>query len=355
MLNTRITGQETGLPTINYYGNVDKLLASNRSYFLTKDTSTMGYPIFKGIRKVMDDKLSLMEYGDDGISVVYAALKQEDSSKIIEHILISSGLADQLGLDIALSQPILKEAKIYQFGIDPILMKYKSTPHAVLSLKYVNANTVHILPTGTISSDGGSKIYIVPSVRTKSSLMKEKNSTFLCPTNTVMTGRYHTGDEKKGKTQYEYATLKAVDANGKTVSATISVSDVQWSDAISEFYSNFKAPANRVIVGRKHSGDEHGNTQYATAQIKVNGETAILQEYTTSSSIKESGGIWFNTDSYRVMTGRKHDYDENGQTTYTSAKATYTDSKSVNISVMSKIDYNNIVPFWDNNQTLSTQ
>lgn len=40
-----------------------------------------------------------------------------------------------------------------------------------------------------------SKFYIVPDKRTVTSGMKENKSNFLCPTNTVMTGRYHKGDE----------------------------------------------------------------------------------------------------------------------------------------------------------------
>ena len=95
-----------------------------------------------------------------------------------------------------------------------------------------------------------STIKIIPNVRTLDFAMDENNSNFLCPTNTVMTGRYHSGDEN-GLTQYEYATLKAVDEHGNAVSGTITVEDVQWSAAISESSgSGFEAPTNRVIVGR---------------------------------------------------------------------------------------------------------
>lgn len=65
-----------------------------------------------------------------------------------------------------------------------------------------------------------SKFYIIPDKRTVTSGMKESGSYFLCPSNTVMTGRYHKGDEN-GQTQYEYATLKAVDVNGNLVSGTL--------------------------------------------------------------------------------------------------------------------------------------
>lgn len=40
-----------------------------------------------------------------------------------------------------------------------------------------------------------SKFYIIPDKRTVTSGTKESKSYFLCPSNTVMTGRYHKGDE----------------------------------------------------------------------------------------------------------------------------------------------------------------
>ena len=78
-----------------------------------------------------------------------------------------------------------------------------------------------------------SKFYIIPDKRTVTSGMKESGSYFLCPSNTVMTGRYHKGYEN-GQTQYEYATLKAVDVNGNLVSGTITVEDVKWDSSIKE-------------------------------------------------------------------------------------------------------------------------
>ena len=47
-----------------------------------------------------------------------------------------------------------------------------------------------------------SKFYIITDKRTVTTGMKESSSYFLCPSNTVMTGRYHKGDEN-GQTQYE--------------------------------------------------------------------------------------------------------------------------------------------------------
>ncbi|OUO53756.1 hypothetical protein B5F77_05360 [Parabacteroides sp. An277] len=159
------------------------------------------------------------------------------------------------------------------------------------------------------------KIIIIPNVRGLSSSMKESESYYLCPTNTVMTGRYHKDDEN-GQTQYEYATLRAVDENGKAVSGTITVEDVQWSSPVAESSSNFNVPSNRVIVGRQHKDDENGDTQYATASVKFNGQATFVEDIIMSNPITESAGIWFKTDGNRVMTGRRHSGDENQPTTY---------------------------------------
>ena len=118
------------------------------------------------------------------------------------------------------------------------------------------------------------KIKIIPDVRTVTAGIKESDSYFLCPANTVMTGRYHYDDEN-GQTQYEYATLKAVDENGNIVSRTITVENVLWSPAIKESDSSYIS-ANRVIVGRQHNGNENGDTKYATAIVKFNGVSTLL-------------------------------------------------------------------------------
>lgn len=163
--------------------------------------------------------------------------------------------------------------------------------------------------------------YIVPDVRSISDTIKESDGTqFLCPHNTVMTGRWHKGDER-GKTQYEYATLKVVDALGNTVPATIEVVDIEWSISIKESDGVvFQAPVNRVIVGRYHKGDENGGTKYATAIVKVNGIQARTKNFEKSAWIKESAGIWFVTSADRVIVGRFHKGDENADTYYITAQ-----------------------------------
>lgn len=48
-----------------------------------------------------------------------------------------------------------------------------------------------------------SKFYIITDKRTVTAGMKESSSYFLCPSNTVMTGRYHKGDENGQTTYYQ--------------------------------------------------------------------------------------------------------------------------------------------------------
>ena len=166
----------------------------------------------------------------------------------------------------------------------------------------------------------GKTIYLIPERRSLSNSIGEKNSSFSCPSGTVMTGRWHRGDEN-GQTQYEYATLKAIYEDGSSASGQVTVEDVREENGIKESsHGEYNASTNRVIVGRKHYGDENGNTVYITAVVKYNGIQATVTNGVQSQMIKESAGIWFNTDSRRVITGRYHLGDENGMTYYKSAE-----------------------------------
>jgi len=86
---------------------------------------------------------------------------------------------------------------------------------------------------------------------------------YLCPQNTVMTGRTHDCDNKgdkcdeNGTTKYRCSPLTyggkavAVDPNAGT-----------WSTEITESESQFVCPNNQILNGRKHTGDENGKTSY---------------------------------------------------------------------------------------------
>jgi hypothetical protein len=168
----------------------------------------------------------------------------------------------------------------------------------------------------------GTQILIVPNVRAETGQVKESGFSFECSNNTVLTGRYHSGDEN-GKTAYEYATLKAIDAAGNPVGGVITVEDQRWEGNIKESNGTYNASAGRVIVGRRHSGDENGQTAYKTGVVKYNGLATTIINYTTSGINKESKWNWFKTDGTHVITGRSHSGDENGNTYYSVGTIAY--------------------------------
>ena len=110
--NIRIKGQTTyGDKDINYYGNIDKVITSGRKY----ENDIIGYPIFG------TDTFSA-SINDD----YYHTVMSNWPLKLIDNS----------------SQNLSKE---YKYGYDPISMRYKSNPHAVICLKG-SSGTVKILP-----------------------------------------------------------------------------------------------------------------------------------------------------------------------------------------------------------------
>lgn len=101
----RLPAQEnSGLTDINYYGNVDKLL---------------------NISRIGDKK--------DGYPIMTTGVQNAGTNA---HTLFSSGYKQ---VDSRFTDQIT--------GIDPVRIKYKSTPHAVLALNYTTSGAQRILPT----------------------------------------------------------------------------------------------------------------------------------------------------------------------------------------------------------------
>ncbi len=102
---TRLPAQEnSGLTDINYYGNIDKLITPSR---------------------IGDKK--------DGYPIMTTGVQNAGTKA---HILFSS---DYRQVDASFTEQVT--------GVDPIRMKYKSTPHAVLALNYSTSGAQRILPT----------------------------------------------------------------------------------------------------------------------------------------------------------------------------------------------------------------
>lgn len=114
--------ENSGLPDINYYGNIDKVIT---------------YPIYDDVT---------------GYNIVVTDANQ--TLTVNPHALFTGNLKL---LDSTITEQY--------YGTDPIRMKYKSSPHAVIALNYSTDHLVRVLPTlkdGNISSEETQKWDINP-------------------------------------------------------------------------------------------------------------------------------------------------------------------------------------------------
>ncbi|CAM3606842.1 hypothetical protein BOSP111201_15360 [Bordetella sputigena] len=144
-------------------------------------------------------------------------------------------------------------------------------------------------------------------------------SGFRCPDAQVMVAREHQGDEN-GETRYQCATI-AYNGVSLELGPANSSGWLQESGKDSGDKSQYVCPPNTVMVGRDHQGDENGNTQYWCAPVNYEDAPLALRTKTGSGSIRESGKDSGGTSSYscpanQVMVGRRHQGDENGYTWY---------------------------------------
>ena len=96
--------ENSGLPDINYYGNVDKVITTSRI-----GDKKDGYPIMTtGVQNADTDAHKLFSGN---------------------YIQVDGKFTDQIT------------------GTDPVRMKYKSTPHAVMALNYGTDHSIRVLPT----------------------------------------------------------------------------------------------------------------------------------------------------------------------------------------------------------------
>ncbi|MEV7009689.1 hypothetical protein [Streptosporangium sp. NPDC051022] len=150
--------------------------------------------------------------------------------------------------------------------------------------------------------------------RAHSETVPEWNAQFTCPTNQVLTGRSHVGDENKGTTYY----CSWIFINDEQVR----VYQGDWSPGQKESKSSFSAPPNQALVGRWHTGDENGITRYRTATLYWQGRQVSLTGTAWSGELKESNH-GYQAAYNRVLVGRSHSGDENGKTRYQHALVTF--------------------------------
>ncbi len=150
--------------------------------------------------------------------------------------------------------------------------------------------------------------------RAYSETVQEWNAQFTCPTNQVLTGRSHVGDENARTTYY----CSWILINGEQV--RVSLGD--WSSGQKESRSSYTAPADQALVGRWHTGDENGTTRYRPATLSWQGRPVRLTGADWSTQYTESKHT-YHADYNRVLIGRSHSGDENGKTRYQHALVTF--------------------------------
>jgi hypothetical protein len=150
-----------------------------------------------------------------------------------------------------------------------------------------------------------------------SQAMEESASDFICPVNTVMIGRTHWGDEN-GDTLY-LCTPILYGNNYVTVRWGVWSAPIEESGKHGNGESSFTCPENHIMVGRYHQGDENGDTRYLCAKLIPSQSPSALSANTYFPSQEESDSD-FTCPANMVMTYRKHEGDENGQTTYGCAR-----------------------------------
>ncbi|MER5647651.1 hypothetical protein [Streptosporangium sp. NPDC002524] len=149
--------------------------------------------------------------------------------------------------------------------------------------------------------------------RAYAEMVREWIDPFTCPTNTVLTGRSHYGDETAPTTYY--CSFILVDGE----QAQVYLGD--WTSRQKESRSDYSAPDNQAVTGRWHEGDENGYTRYRTASVYWRGQRVLLANGDISGGYRESNHTW-HAEENRVMTGRLHRGDENGTTNYRFATVT---------------------------------
>ncbi len=136
---------------------------------------------------------------------------------------------------------------------------------------------------------------------------KESNHSFQCDSGSVLVGRRHSGDEN-GKTWYSCSKVLA------DVTPVI-LKERYISPPIKESWSNFTCPLGSVMTGRSHQGDENGDTIYICHYAYTDNDNPVrLVEQSLVGPQKESKSNFDSRPYNKLIIGRKHSGDENGNT-----------------------------------------
>lgn len=94
-------------------------------------------------------------------------------------------------------------------------------------------------------------------------ISESDGTAFSCPTNQVVSLRFHVNGAD-GDTQYRCQSLE-LRRSGDDRVRPVTTKNATWSSGVRESDSEYTCPTDTVMVGRQHTGNEHGTTKYQCA------------------------------------------------------------------------------------------
>lgn len=145
------------------------------------------------------------------------------------------------------------------------------------------------------------------SQKTSSGAIEESAGTWYnCPAGYLMVGRKH-DDGEDGDTWYYAAPVRFRDQ-------TVTFSSPQTSNAISESAGiPWEAASGQVMVGRCHSGNDNGSTWYKQASIAASGGGRVTLGMRLWSPTFDEDDSSYTCPANTVMTGRFHTGNDKGK------------------------------------------
>jgi len=199
----------------------------------------------------------------------------------------------------------------------------------VILANCINDNALDDWNAGACSGQSGGTLHLLDPNNWLSQ-QPESSSDFVCPSSTVMTGRWHDCknkgnlcDENGNSSVY----CRGIEASGQR----FGVGEGTWSAPMQESTSLFVCPANTVMTGRRHNCqnkdgkcDENGDTEYLCSPLTYAGNPVPVNPNAGSwtTPIVESTSQFVCAND-QILNGRRHDCknkddkcDENGTTSY---------------------------------------
>lgn len=165
-------------------------------------------------------------------------------------------------------------------------------------------------PTAVAAPLPSATATVIPRPNNEWTVKESQHGQLSCSADGVLVSRAHSGDEN-GPTTYRCADVRLG-------SKPASVVDATWTVIGRESNSDFTCPGDAVLVGRSHWGDENGETRYRCGHLQVDGQRLKRSAVASASAVRESSHA-FTAPADAVLAGRRHDGDENGATVYRTA------------------------------------